>query len=167
MTIEQIERYIRDYKSCLGRCRHLDTEIAILQRQIYAVKLDTAETLASPKPKPLSDMPRGTQISNPTEKYGGMLADGFKTDEQLLLEAKLSRYKAEYDEKIVTVEYVQSWFSGLNERERTVLKAQMIDDLSWRDTVTAYSQKFGDVVSKDTLKRIKGNAMDKILEMAK
>lgn len=167
MTLEQIELYLHDYKSCLGRCNHLKIEMAILERQIEAVKRDTAETLASPKPKPLSDMPRGTQIGNPTEKYGGMLADGFKTDEQILLEAKWAECEAEYNEKIVVVEYVNSWMSGLTERERVVIKAQVIDNLPWKDTVNTYNQKFGDTVSKDTLKRIKGNAVDKIAEMAK
>jgi len=167
MDIERIERYLRDYKFCLGRCNHLKIELSVLSRQIDAVRRDTAETLAAPKPKPLSDMPRGTQISNPTEKYGGMLADGFKTDEQILLESKLAECESEYSEKIVVVEYVNSWMSGLTDRERTVIKAHMIDDLGWKDAVTTYNQKFGDAVSKDTLKRIKSVAMDKIAEMAK
>ena len=167
MTFERIETILKEYKACLGRCNHLKTEMSVLERQIETVKIDTAETLASPKPRVLSDMPRGTQIGNPTEKYGGMLADGYKTAEQVLLEAKLAEYQAEYDDKISTVEYVNSWMSGLSDRERVVIRSNMIDGESWRETANVYNQKFGDAVSKDTLKRIKDRAMDKIAEMAK
>lgn len=167
MTFERIEAILRDYKACLGRCNHLKTEMSVIERQIEAVKIDTAETLAAPKPRVLTDMPRGTQIGNPTEKYGGMLADGYKTDEQIMLEAKLAEYQAEYDDKITTVDYVNSWMSGLSDRERVVIRSNMIDGESWRETANVYNQKFGDAVSKDTLKRIKDRAMDKIAEMAK
>lgn len=167
MTIERIETILRDYKACLGRCNHLKTEMSVIERQIESIKRDTAETLASPKPRVLSDMPRGTTIGNPTEKYGGMLADGYKTDEQVILEAKLAEYQSEYDDKISTVDYVNSWMSGLADREKVVIRSNMVDGESWRDTVNTYNQKFGEMVSKDTLKRIKDKAMDKICEMAK
>ena len=167
MELERIQLMLKDYKTCLGRCNHLKTEMSILERQIDVIKADTAETLASPKPRVLSDMPRGTQIGNPTEKYGGMLADGFKTDEQISLEVKLAQITAEYNEKIVVVEYVNSWMSGLSDRERVVIRSNMIEGDTWKDTVNSYNQRFGDTVSKDTLKRIKERAMDKIIEMAK
>lgn len=167
MELERIQLMLKDYKACLGRCNHLKTEMNVLERQIEVIKADTAETLASPKPRVLSDMPRGTTIGNPTEKYGGMLADGFKTDEQVLLEGKLAQITAEYNEKIATVEYVNSWMSGLSDRERVVIRSNMIEGDTWKDTVNSYNQRFGDTVSKDTLKRIKDRAMDKIIEMAK
>lgn len=167
MELERIQLMLKDYKACLGRCNHLKTEMSILERQIEVIKADTTETLASPKPRVLSDMPRGTQIGNPTEKYGGMLADGFKTDEQISLEEKLAQITAEYNEKIVVVEYVNSWMSGLSDRERVVIRSNMIEGDTWKDTVNNYNQRFGDTVSKDTLKRIKDRAIDKIIEMAK
>ena len=167
MKIAQIDLYLKDYKPCLGRCNHIKTEMSVIERQIEIEKRDMAETLASPKPKPLSDMPRGTQISNPTEKYGGMLADGYKSEELIRLESRLAELQAEYDEKIVVVDYVRSWMSGLTEREKAVVKANAIDELSWKETVNEYKRQFGESVSKDTLKRLKDKAMDKIIEMVK
>ena len=167
MELDRILLILRDYKVALGRCNHLKTEMAIVERQIEVERRDMAETLASPKPMQLTDMPRGTQIGKPTEKFGTMLADGYKTDELSRLESRLGELQAEYDDRISTVEYVNSWMYGLTDREKTVIKANIIDDLSWKDTIVVYKQRFSDEVSKDTLKRIKDKAMDKIREMAK
>lgn len=167
MTLDRIVTILKEYKICVGRCSYIKVEITRIEREIEVIKRDTAETLASPKPRQISDMPRGTQISNPTEKYGGMLADGYKTAEQISLEQKLTELNEEYEDKIQTVNYVNSWMSGLTERERCVIKANVIDSMGWKETVYAYRGKFGEDVSKDTLKRLKDKAMDKICEMAK
>ena len=167
MNLDRIQTILKEYKPCLGRCNHLNVEMAILERQIETIRNDTVETLAAPKPKPMTDMPRGTQIGNPTEKYGGMLADGFKTGEQILLEAKLAKLTDEYNDKISTVDYVNSWMSGLTDRERLVIKSNMIEGMTWKETVTAFNTKFNDEVGKDTLKRLRDRALDKICEIAK
>lgn len=166
MTPERIDEILKSYRLDKGRCMHLLAEMSILEKQIVAEKKITAEELAAPHAQTITDMPRGTGIGNPTEKYGIMLADGYKTPELIALEGKQAKLKAEYDNCIQNVEFVEAWFSGLSERERWIVENQVIDGLSWKSAVLGYIAKFGDDTSKDTLKRLKDRAMDRIYQMA-
>lgn len=166
MTPERIDEIIKSYRFDKGRCGHILMEMQTIEKQITAEKNFIAIDLAAPHAQQITDMPRGTGISNPTEKHGIMLADGYKSPELIALENKLNALQSEYDKCIENTSYVEVWFSGLSERERWVVESQVVDGLSWKSTVADYISKFGDDTSKDTLKRIKDKAMKRIYQMA-
>ncbi len=64
------------------------------------------------------------------------------------------------------IDYVDAWLCGLNTREAWVIRHNVIDNLPWRETVRLYQQEFGVYYSKDSLKRIKEHALEKIYRMA-
>ena len=166
MTTERVDEMLKSYRLDKGRCGHLIAEMALVEKQIETEKNITAEELASPHAQTITDMPRGTGISNPTEKYGIMLADGYKTPELIALEGKYAKLRAEYEKCVENVEFVEAWFGGLSERERWIVENQVIDGLSWKSAVIGYIAKFGDDTSKDTLKRLRDKARDRIYQMA-
>ena len=166
MTVERIEEMLKTYRFEVGRCGHLENEIALTQNQIERAKAGLAGDLAGPSAQVITDMPRGTTVGNPTEKLGMMLASGYKSDEIRELEAKLGELIAEYTERKKTVDYVSSWLNGLPERERWMIETQVIDGVIWREILTKYPERFGEYRSKDTLKRIRDKAFDMIVDMA-
>ena len=95
------------------------------------------------------------------------LVEGLNDQELKDIEIKIAALKAEHEQRSTTVMYVQSWLSGLAERERWVVEAQVIDGVFWRDVASRYRQHFEEDCSKDTLKRYRDRALEKIYEMAK
>lgn len=166
MTVETIEEMLKTYRFEVGRCGHLENEIAQLNREIAQARADLAGDLAAPGAQVITDMPRGTSVGNPTERYGIMLASGYVSDEVRELEAKLANLTEEYTTRKKTVDYVSSWLNGLPERERWVVEMQYIDGVIWREILVQYPEKFGEYRSKDTLKRIRDRAIDLIIDMA-
>lgn len=166
MTVETVEEMLKTYRFEVGRCGHLETEIALTEREIEVAKSNLAGDLAGPGAQTITDMPRGTTVGNPTEKLGMMLASGYKSDEIRELEAKLGELTAEYNERKKTVDYVSSWLAGLPERERWMVEMQIIDGVIWREILSKYPERFGEYRSKDTLKRIRDRALDMIIDMA-
>lgn len=166
MTLERIEEMLKTYRFEVGRCGHLENEIASTKRAIEAAKAGLAGDLAGPGAQVITDMPRGTTVGNPTEKLGMMLAAGYKSEEIMELESKLGELIAEYTERRKTVDYVTSWLNGLPERERWMIEMQVIDGVIWREILMKYPERFGEYRSKDTLKRIRDKALDMIIDMA-
>ena len=166
MTPTRVDEILKGYNEAVGRCGHLKTEMRVIERDINIEIANMLDTMASPKPQRYSDMPHGTQISNPTEQLGIMLAEGYKTDYQRELEGKLAALEAKYDKVHVMIEYVDSWLSGLNEKDRFIVESQVINQVSWREVVNQYRDRFKESFSKDTLKRIKDKALLKIYKMA-
>ena len=166
MTHERVNELLKGYRFDVGRCGHLIAEISFRERQIEVEKNDAVETLAAPKPQQITDMPHGTGITNPTEKFGLMLAEGYTTQRMDELTREIAELQAELDERTQNVQYVSSWLSGLPERERWMVETQVIDGVFWKDVASRYRKKFEEDVSKDTLKRIRDKAMDTIYRMA-
>lgn len=166
MTRERVDAMLKAYRFEVGRCGHLIAEMKALEREIERERNGMVETLAAPKPQQITDMPHGTQIGNPTEKFGLMLASGYETPELAEMRARVVEMSAEYEERADVVDHVSSWLAGLDERGRWVVEAQVIDSVTWRDLACRYRQRFGDDASKDTLKRIRDKAMQTIYRMA-
>ena len=166
MTIDRIEEMLKSYRFEVGRCGHLEQDIEQIKRDIGKAKACLVSDLVGPGAQVITDMPRGTTVGNPTEKYGLMLAGGWESDEIKELEAKLGEMEAEYSERRKTVDYVDKWLSGLPERERWMIETQYIDGVIWREIVVQYQEKYGEYRSKDTLKRIRDKALDLICDMA-
>lgn len=167
MTRERVDEMLKSYRFEVGRCGHLMTQIGLLKRDIEKARATLVSDLVGPGAQVITDLPRGTTVGNPTEKYGAMLADGWQTDELKALEAELAAAQAEYDERHQTVMYVDSWLAGLPERERWMVEMHVIDTVIWREILGAYQQRFGEFRSKDTLKRVRDRGLDMIYDMAK
>lgn len=167
MTIDRVEEMLKSYRYAVGRCGHIAQEIKTLRAQYATEKHDVLVAIASPKPQQITDMPHGTTVGNPTEKHGLMLASGYASEEMKELEAAIAKLEDEYYANRAITEYVESWLKGLNERERWIVETQVIDGVFWRDVGVQYAARFGESVSKDTLKRIRDKAMEKIYSIAK
>ena len=166
MKPEHVDELLKSYRAEVGRCKHLEIEIDILTKRIAHDKEALVGYLVGPGAQEITDMPRGTSIGNPTEKYGLMLADGWTTDEIKADEAKLAELEAEYAERHKTVVFVDGWLAGLPERERWMIEKQVIDAVIWRELITQYTQQYGEYRSKDTLKRLRDRALEMIYDMA-
>lgn len=167
MTRERVNEMLKTYRFEVGRCGHIQAEIAELERRYKQTEYDLTTAMVSPGAQVLSDMPRGTSVGNPTERYAMRLVEGLNDQELKDIEIKIAALKAEHEQRSTTVMYVQSWLSGLAERERWVVEAQVIDGVFWRDVASRYRQHFEEDCSKDTLKRYRDRALEKIYEMAK
>lgn len=166
MTPERVDEMLKSYRYEVGRCGHLQAEIAMIKRDIEREQAALAHDLVGPGAQVITDMPRGTSVGNPTEKYGAMLADGWVSDELRLKQAKLAALESEYEERHKTVAYVESWLCGLPERERWIIEMQVMDAVIWREIIAKYPATFGEYRSKDTLKRLRDRALEMVYDMA-
>lgn len=166
MTHETVDAMLKEYKFAVGRCGHLEAEIQQLERQIAAAQHDRAADLAAVKPQQITDMPHGTQVGNPTEKFGLMLASGWESEYIKDLQEQYSELIAKHADFKIKVAFVDSWLSGLNDRERWIVEQQVIEARFWKDVQMEYRRQFEEICSKDTLKRLRSRAMEKIYKMA-
>lgn len=166
MTRERVDEMLKTYRFEVGRCGHLQAEIKLLNMEIERDKANMAADLVGPGAQEITDMPRGTTVGNPTERYGLMLASGWMPDEIRQKEARVAELSAEFEERSKTVMYVDAWLMGLPERERWMIEKQVIDGAFWKEVGSQYMERFGENVSKDTLKRIRDKALERIYKMA-
>ena len=167
MTVERVNQLLKSYRFELGRCGHIKAEIAELERRYKQTEHDLTIAMVSPGAQVISDMPRGTSVGKPTEQYAMRLLEGLKDKDLKDIEIKIEALKSELEERSTAVAYVQSWLAGLPERERWVIEAQVIDGVFWKDVCSRYRQHFEEDCSKDTLKRCRDRALEKIYDMAK
>lgn len=116
--------------------------------------------------QPMSGMPRGGKLSDPTARIGIAVADGCMTDDMKILQKEIEDLEYELRKRKIVVHFVAAWLDGLNEKERWIIEKQVIDGSYWREVIFSYKAKFGDEYSKDGLKRIKKNALNKIYRIA-
>ena len=124
------------------------------------------EDVTAVRPQQLSGMPHGTTVGNPTEKLGIMLASGWVPDDILEMQAELKETRQEHEQRYFTVLFVSAWLNGLPERERWIVEHQVIDGEYWKEVVCKFKTAFQEETSKDSLKRLKQRAMEKIYQMA-
>lgn len=166
MTHEKVDELLKAYRFEVGRCGHLETEIAQLQKAIASSLENLAEDASALRPQQISDMPHGTTVGSPTERIAIMLASGWIPDYLKDMQKELAELQKEYDSRCFTVLFVSSWLKGLTERERWIVEHQIIDGEYWKDVVRKYRDTFCEETSKDSLKRLKQRALDKIYQMA-
>lgn len=166
MTHEKVDELLKAYRFEVGRCGHLETEIAQLQKAIASSQENLAEDASAVRPQQISDMPHGTTVGRPTERIAIMLASGWIPDYLKDMQQELAELQKEYDSRYFTVLFVSSWLNGLAERERWIVEHQVIDGEYWKDVVRKYRDTFCEETSKDSLKRLKKKALDKIYQMA-
>ena len=166
MTREIVDSMLKGYKFAVGRCGHLEAEIRQIEQRIEAEKHGRAAELAAVKPQQITDMPHGTQVGNPTEKFGLMLAAGWESEYAKDLQAIREKLLTELKDCELVLSFGDSWLAGLTERERWIVEQRIIEARFWRDVQTDYRRQFDEVCSKDTLKRLRARAMEKIYKMA-
>ncbi|MBR5457549.1 MAG: hypothetical protein IKV56_02175, partial [Kiritimatiellae bacterium] len=91
MAPERVDEMLKSYRYEVGRCGHLKAEMEMLSRDIERDKASLAHDLVGPGAQVITDMPRGTTVGNPTEKFGTMLADGWVPED---LRAKMTKLAA-------------------------------------------------------------------------
>lgn len=166
MSPSKVDSMLKEYRLFVGRCGHLAMEIARLEQQIQYERSQIAEDLASISHAPMTGMPHGSGVTNPTEKSGLMLASGYTPPHIVEMEQELSKLRQEYNEKYPTVLFVGAWLKGLTDKERWIVEQQVIDAIFWKEVVSRFRTAFGEDCSKDSLKRLKQRALDKIYRMA-
>lgn len=166
MTREKVDEMLKAYRFEVGRCGHLKTEIEQLERAIAQAMATLDADAAAVRPQQLSDMPHGTMVGSPTERLGIMLASGWIPDDIREMQEELKAYRQEYERRYFTVLFVSAWLGGLNERERWILEHQVIDGEFWKEVIAKFRAAFHEDTSKDSLKRLKQRALDKVYQMA-
>ncbi|NMD38075.1 MAG: hypothetical protein GYA87_05270 [Christensenellaceae bacterium] len=162
MSINDVITMLSEYKVCKARCLYLEGKIQELELLIEKKKssiIDDEVSITSV----LSDMPRGTDISSPVEKLAIKVADGYLSTDVVELQREQQKLTEELEKgKTITV-YVEAWICGLASKERCVIEKFYFEKLTWREIQNYLHQKYGDYLSKSTLRRIKSDALDKIL----
>ena len=165
MDREQIEGMIREYQANVGRCAHLDTQIRELEQGVRRALSVMIEEEILPGIG-LDGMPHGNTVRRPTEEVACKYADGYIPEDIQHMQAKLERLAQDREGFANQVSYVDAWMKALNEKQRWIIRHQMIDQESWREIASAYTQSYGEIISKNTLKRMKDRAMDIIVGIA-
>ena len=172
MTHEQVNAALKEYRATIGHCGHLEAEIRRLRRAIRSVREGFARDLADPPVSRLDGAPRATTPSNPTERIALTLAEGSafaRSDagaQVKRIEAQIAALASELESGRLQVQYVDSWLSGLPERERWVIERHVIEGEIWHDVIASFNARFGDDISRDRLKRLQQRALERIYAIA-
>ena len=166
MRREKVDEMLKAYRFEVGRCGHLEAEISQLEKAIQQATATLDEDVTAVKPQQLSGMPHGSTVGSPTERLGIMLASGWIPDEIREMQDELKETRQEYERRYFTVMFVTAWLNGLPERERWIVEHQVIDGEYWKEVIAKFNVAFQEDASKDSLKRLKQRAMEKIYRMA-
>ena len=166
MTRESVDKLLANHRKNRGRMEYLKAEIYRLEIEINVARRNLALDAATAHNYELSDMPRGTAVSQPTERIGLQLASGWEPDYIKSMDKEKERYQQEFDVREIDAMFVTAWLHGLPDRERWIIETQVIDGVFWRDVLIQYKRQFGIDTSKDTLQRLKAKALQQIYEMA-
>ena len=165
MQAERITELITQYKSNKGRLAYLCVQISDLedrmQKEVAYRYVD--EVL---KPAVIDGMPHGNQVGRPTENIAVRLADQVPSASMREMQSEYAELCSERRKVEQSVRTVDAWMQALNDKQSWVLRMHMIENVSWRELTSAYHRHYGEWASKDTLKRIKQKALDKISEIA-
>lgn len=166
MTAERVNEMLHNYREYLGRCKHLEIEIAQAEKALKSSIATAREDAAAPGGQNLDGMPHGTTVGNPTERIALMFADGRYPKYIEDIAADLKELKEEYRQKSPTVVFVEAWLLGLTERERWIIEQQVIDGVTWRELASQHEKLFGEQRTKEGLKKLRARALEKIYRMA-
>ena len=166
MTAEMVDECLAHYREYTARCDFLEKEIAELERWIEQMRSMFVEDNVHIT-QTLSDMPHSTGVSNPVEKLAFMDIEQFTPDYIKTVETEVRARKRELQMKRPTVIFVDAWLKCLTSRERFIVKHQMLDGMFWREVVSAFEKEYGETYTRQRLKKIRDNAVEKMHEIAK
>jgi len=165
MNAEKVDEFLLNYREYAARCDFLEKEIKELERLAAEMRSTFIEDNVSIT-QVLSDMPRGSNISDPTGRLAMMAVSGYTPDYIREIENEITQKKSEYRFKLPVVVFVESWLNVLTPRERFVIEKKTIAGMFWRDIVVAFKKEFGEEYSRHGLKNIRDNAIIKIHKIA-
>ncbi len=167
MLPERAEKMLIEYRRNVGRCASLEVAISELRDKIVQRKAAMISELAGPGSQRLDGMPQNPTPGNPTERAALLAASGYIPEDVALMEREVEEKEAEAGRLRISVRFVEAWLNGLTSRERWIIESQLIDGATYRELNFLYRKQFGEECSKDSLRRLKREAMKKIYEMAR
>ena len=165
-TKAKVDDALKNYIADKARAAHLALEIAEVERRIKTAISSLAGDEAGPRAQVISDMPHGTKVGNPTEELALKLASGWLPPEIKEMQKELESMTAEYGKITGRVQFVDSWLSALTEREGWIILHQYAQAETWHNVMADYQKIWGDYISKETLKRMRGSAFKKVYRTA-
>lgn len=166
MQPEEVDVLLAGYLEDKGRYLHLTKTVLGLTHRFERIRDYAINVMASPGGQNLSGMPHASGVGKPTERIAVDFADEEYPDYVRPYKEALDRAVVQQAAMKNRIEYVEAWLCGLTTREAWIIRHNVIDNLPWRETVRLYQQEFGVYYSKDSLKRIKEHALEKIYRMA-
>jgi len=161
MLRETVDTMLAHYREYVGRCGHLEGIISHGERQLKRFHADPADEMVGGSCSVVK-FPAKSGISDPTSRIGLMLASNFTPATIKDMEAEISSAKAELDEKLPTVVFVDAWLKGLSEKERWLIESQILDGNVWSLVAAQHYVRYGAKISVKTLKRLKYKTLEKI-----
>lgn len=161
MQKEAVKQMLQSYREDKARCQYLENEIPQLEHMADVLKTEMVDDAVSIT-QVISDMPRGTSISDPTGRLGALFAAGYTPDHIKQVEQQIRVKRRELKSKLITVTFVDSALTGLTDRERFVVRSKYIDGMFWREIGEAFEQRFSLPYGRTSLKRISEEALTKI-----
>jgi len=161
MQKEAVKQMLQSYREDRARCAYLENEIPQLEQMAEALRTEMVDDAVSIT-QVISDMPRGTSVSDPTGKLGALFAAGYTPDHIRQVEKQIRAKKRELAKKRITVTLVDSAMEGLTDRERFVAERKFIDGMFWRELIEAYKNRFEMLYSKNALRNLSDTALDKM-----
>jgi hypothetical protein len=166
MQRDRIVEMLNNYREHAARCEYLEAQIPELERLAKNLRAHIVDDEISIT-QVISDMPRGTAISDPTGRLGMLLASGYIPDDIKKLEQEIQEKKDELKHKSITVVFVNAWLKGLTDRERFIVQKKAIDGAYWSELIYACENEYGIHYSKAGLRKMYAAAIDKICELAR
>ena len=166
MKRETVDRLLGEYRVNVARVKHLEVQIRELTELAQDYRAHAAENLMRITPS-YGDTPGGGgAMSSKVERLAIMLADGESPGELKQIEAELSAAQTELRARQASAEFVEAWLKGLQERERLVVTAHILDGLVWSEVIDLFNATYGIIYSRTGLKQLLFRAMDKIYRIA-
>ena len=166
MTPKEVDKLLKEYRTHLGRCKHLEVLIPVLEAEIERMKKNLVEETVSLKGALPDGIPHVTSLSNPTQALGILIASGFQPEHLVARESELKAAREEYSVKLLCINFVNAWLQGLSSRERWVIEKHVIDSLTWNEVIIEYEYTFRESRTKRSLQITKKLAMKKIYDYA-
>lgn len=167
MDRAEIQTLLKEYKENSARAAHIRTQTDELSARLALLKARLVYDETGPGAQNITDMPRGTNIGDPTAEVAIRLASGYETDEMKSIRAKMDELTIELKGLEIKIAYVDAWMKCLNVYERWLMDKQAFDETHWRELEDVYKKDFGYWTSYSSLKRMRNAAIDKICRIAR
>ena len=161
MQKEAVKQMLQSYREDKARCQYLENEIPQLEHMADVLRTEMIDDAVSIT-QVISDMPRGTSVSDPTGRLGALFASGYTPDYIRQVEAQIRTKRRELSNKLITVTLVDSAMAGLSDREHFVVEHKFIEGMFWRELIEAYRNRFDMLYSKTALRNLSEAALDKM-----
>ena len=158
---------LRDYKRCTARRDYLMQAISLLQKQRKNAqgKAMAEDALHGAV---MNGMPHGTTPGNPVESLVLRYASGYKPQYIQQMDDDLAVLQDELKEVTAVCKCVEAWLLALNDKEKILINAHVIDGLSWVETVPLLQREYPGTFtgSRNGLREMQRRALEKIYSVA-